>query len=69
LACVPCNSAKSDRLPERKFMDKLTSVNAARTLPPAVSALIIPAPDVYRLYDAAISVEWPGTWAPRPWST
>lgn len=64
LACMPCNSAKSDWLPERTFIDKLVALNARRELPPAVSAFVPPISELEQLFDAAISVEWPGFWAP-----
>jgi 5-methylcytosine-specific restriction endonuclease McrA len=67
LCCVRCNSAKSDWLPEKRFIDKLVHRNAhliAKSLPPGVSALADRA-DVIRLYDVAIATDWPRFWSPR----
>lgn len=65
LACAPCNSPKSDWLPDESFIAKLTERNRVRTyrsLPGIASALIDE--QVIRYYEAAISVEWPGFWKP-----
>ena len=67
LACMECNLAKSDRLPERQFMDRLVERNIARSH--RHSSVFSASPSIesgheYRLYDAAISVEWPGFWGP-----
>jgi hypothetical protein len=66
LSCAPCNAAKSDRLPERRFIEQLIVVNEQRskkTLPRGVSPLV-KGDDIVQLYEAAISVEWPRFWAP-----
>lgn len=67
LACMECNLAKSDRLPERVFMDRLVEWNIVRSH--RHSAVFSASPSIesgqeYRLYEAAISVEWPGFWCP-----
>ena len=67
LACLACNLAKSDRLPERKFIDRLVERNVMRSRrhSPVFSASpSIESGHEYRLYEAAISVEWPGYWGP-----
>ena len=66
LACRPCNTAKSDLLPDQRFIDKLIERNAARmrgkrrhefSLHPGGE-------EILRTYNAALSVEWPGSWSP-----
>lgn len=67
LACKDCNSAKSDLLPQERFLEKLVTVNEERQSqglsiyhgnPPA-------SPDeIFRLHASARSVEWPGLWSP-----
>lgn len=66
LACGRCNSAKSDLLPAENFIDKLIRRNAARSPHSGVASasMLLHGDDVMRLYNAAISVEWPGFWAP-----
>jgi len=61
LACNACNSAKSDWLPERAFIEKLLFRN--RELSRAGISLAIGEPEIERLYEAAISVEWPRSWS------
>lgn len=66
LTCAACNSAKSDWLPDRKFIDRLITANETRhkkRLPVGISPAI-DADEIYRLYDAAISLEWPRFWSP-----
>lgn len=67
LSCVPCNLSKSDRLPNRRFIDKLDALNEHR-LAVAPSAfrgsLPLTAGGLVQLYDAALSVEWPNSWVP-----
>ncbi|HEY1867711.1 MAG TPA: HNH endonuclease domain-containing protein [Candidatus Cybelea sp.] len=60
LACAKCNGAKSDLLPSRNFIDKLIDRN--RKLSTAGISLGISDVEITRLYEAAISVEWPGFW-------
>lgn len=60
LACAKCNGAKSDLLPSRNFIDKLIDRN--RKLSTAGISLGISDVEIKRLYEAAISVEWPGPW-------
>lgn len=67
LACRRCNSQKSDWLPEAHFVERLVKKNALR-MKAAVgrhASLLAEAGDVVRLYEAAISLEWPRFWAPR----
>lgn len=60
LACAKCNGAKSDLLPTRDFLDKLIERN--EKLSTAGISLGISDAEIKRLYEAAISVEWPGPW-------
>jgi hypothetical protein len=67
LACMQCNIAKSDRLPERRFIDRLVERNVIRSH--HHSSIFSASPSIqsgheYRLYEAAIGVEWPGFWKP-----
>lgn len=57
LACGKCNSGKSDSLPPRQFIEKLIHRN--KQLFNAGISLAINESEVTRLYEAAISVEWP----------
>lgn len=68
LACAPCNGSKSDRLPARPFMEKLVERNALQTRALVVSyaSPLIDGSKLFQLYDAAISLEWPGPWSPVP---
>jgi len=65
LACAPCNSAKSDWLPEERVIGELLARNRrqAEALRRHASFLITDG-EVERLYQAAISVEWPRFWSP-----
>jgi hypothetical protein len=62
LACSKCNSAKSDWLPDHAFIQKLLRRN--RGLSRSGISLAIGEPEIERLYEAAISVEWPRSWSP-----
>jgi hypothetical protein len=62
LACRKYNSAKSDWLPNHTFIEKLLIRN--RDLSHDGISLAIGEPEVERLYEAAISVEWPRSWSP-----
>jgi hypothetical protein len=66
LACSRCNSEKSDWLPAPELLTKLIERNQAQhdSLRSHVSFLVAP-PEIERLYEAAISVEWPHPWIPR----
>jgi hypothetical protein len=67
LACRSCNAAKSDWLPERSFIDKLSSSNRRREslgVRAYVGPPPIEPPSLLQLYDAALAVEWPGCWSP-----
>jgi 5-methylcytosine-specific restriction endonuclease McrA len=66
LCCTRCNSAKSDWLPDERFIEKLVQRNAGlakKALPSGISALVEPA-EVTRLYEVAIAADWPRFWAP-----
>jgi len=60
LACDTCNAGKSDWLPSDAFIKKLLLRN--RALSREGISLAIAEPEVERLYQAAISVEWPRFW-------
>jgi hypothetical protein len=67
LSCAPCNLAKSDSLPDRRYLAELVKTNARRsrvTLPPNIGSPLISADEIDRFYDAALSVEWPSGWTP-----
>ena len=67
LACAMCNSAKSDVLPRRDFLDKLAQTGMSRakiTLPPGFASPVLAPEEIDRYYDAALSVEWPSGWTP-----
>jgi hypothetical protein len=59
LACTTCNSRKSDWLPNHDYLERLIIRNRQ-----AFSARRLPISDeeIERLYQAAISVEWPRFW-------
>ena len=61
LACARCNAEKSDWLPADAFIHKLISRN--RTLFREGVSLAISESEIERLYQAAISVEWPRFWS------
>lgn len=61
LACGKCNAEKSDWLPADAFIHKLIVRN--RTLSREGVSLAISEPEIERLYQAAISVEWPRFWS------
>jgi hypothetical protein len=68
LSCAPCNMAKSDVLPARPFLSKLVALNERRSrlsLPPGLVSPLVPHDEIFRLYDAALAVEWPRDWSPR----
>jgi len=66
LACATCNGAKSDWLPSPEFVDRLVERNQlrARESLKGKTSLLFGAEDITRLYQAAISLEWPGFWRP-----
>ena len=66
LACSRCNASKSDWLPEPAYLDRLLERNRLRDneLRRHASFLITDG-EVERLYQVAISVEWPRFWKPR----
>lgn len=66
LCCVPCNSAKSDWLPAREYLERLIERNAViqkRELPSGIS-LHADLEQVPKLFEAAVAGEWPRFWAP-----
>ncbi len=66
LACVKCNSAKLDWLPQPEYIDLLIERNHRRGRGALrdKASLLFGADDITRLYQAAISLEWPGFWKP-----
>ncbi len=67
LACGGCNLGKSDRLPDRRFIERLESLNLRRLIkrPDFMhGSAPIPACGVLQLYEAARAVEWPNAWEP-----
>jgi len=67
LACATCNLAKSDVLPDRSFLEKLAERGMRRakfTLPSGFASPLLPADEIDRYFDAALSVEWPSGWSP-----
>ena len=67
IACPRCNRDKSDRLPHRRFVAKLDSLNERRLQ--RNSGFLrgmapIPAGGIAQLYEAARGVEWPNAWEP-----
>ncbi len=70
-ACARCNAQKSDWLPEAKYLDRLL-VRNARVLRARVGtkvSLLVGSDDAQGLYEAAVSVEWPGYWSPASKTT
>ena len=63
LACSKCNSAKSDWLPDSRLHSK-SLLRRNRDLSRSGISLAIGEPEIERLYEAAISVEWPRSWSP-----
>ena len=66
LSCASCNAAKSDHLPDRRFVEQLIATNERRhsnALPAGISPLM-DGSGIIQLYEAAISVEWPRFWRP-----
>ena len=61
LACSRCNAGKSDWLPSDAFIRKLALRN--RALSRQGISMAISEPEIERLYQAAISVEWPRFWS------
>ena len=62
LVCVSCNLGKSDILPARFFIDKLSALHVGRaklSLPSMAGSAFLQKNEVERYYDAALSVEWP----------
>jgi len=67
LSCASCNLAKSDVLPDVRYLDKLAAVavnRGKRTLPVGVGSPLITRDELDRYYSAALSVEWPSGWMP-----
>jgi hypothetical protein len=65
-ACRRCNAAKSDWLPERRFLEQLVerNVRQAKVKFNGRASPLLAGGDLPGLYDAAVSVEWPGFWSP-----
>lgn len=69
LACVSCQTAKADRLPDARFITKLAATNARRTRGILEKHRITPTlkmDHVAQHFAAAVANEWPGPWAPKP---
>ncbi len=67
LACDRCNLAKSDVLPHRDYLAKLTAHHVQRakaSMPSRIASPLLSADEVARYYDAALGVEWPAGWEP-----
>jgi 5-methylcytosine-specific restriction endonuclease McrA len=67
LSCASCNLAKSDVLPDSRYLDKLAAIavnRGKRTLPAGVGSPLVTRDELDRYYSAAISVEWPSGWMP-----
>ncbi len=66
LSCAICNSAKSDWLPESVFIERLVRRNqeVLREKLQNKASMLFGAEDIERLYQAAISLEWPRFWSP-----
>ncbi len=67
LACASCNLRKSDTLPDRSFLTKLSERGARRaklTLPSGFASPYLRPDEIDRFFDAALSVEWPSGWTP-----
>ena len=67
LACGRCNLSKSDRLPNRRFIDLLEALNEQRIsrMPDFMQGSIpLPPGGISQLYNAARAVEWPNAWEP-----
>jgi hypothetical protein len=67
VACERCNLAKSDVLPHRDYLMKLTANQIQRAkaaLPSRIASPLLAADEIARYYDAALGVEWPAGWEP-----
>jgi hypothetical protein len=67
ISCASCNLAKSDLLPDARYLDKLAAVavdRGKRTLPIGFGSPLITREELDRYYLAALSVEWPSGWMP-----
>ncbi len=66
VACRTCNAEKRDWLPRREYISKLLARNQALLLGDLKSkpALLSGYDDAERVYEAALSVEWPHFWSP-----
>ncbi len=67
LACERCNLEKSDVLPHRDYLTKLTTHNVQRAkvaIPSQIASMLSVEDAVDRYYDAALAVEWPAGWVP-----
>ena len=69
LACVSCQTAKADRLPDVRFITKLAATNARRTraiLEKHRTTPVVKTEFIVQYFAAAVANEWPGPWAPKP---
>jgi len=66
LACSGCNNSKSDWLPQPEYIERLVERNnlRARQALSDKASMLLGAGDITRLYQAAISLEWPAFWGP-----
>jgi hypothetical protein len=67
LTCIRCNLGKSDRLPNRRFIEQLDALNRRRlaVLPDFMrGSAPMPPSGIAQLYEAARAVEWPNAWQP-----
>lgn len=66
LSCGPCNNGKSDWLPDAAYIERLIRRNndALRRQLEGKASMLFGADDIERLYQAAISLEWPRFWSP-----
>ena len=67
VACERCNIAKSDVLPHRDYLIKLTANHIQRAkaaVPSGIASPLLAADEIARYYDAALGVEWPAGWQP-----
>jgi hypothetical protein len=67
LACERCNLGKSDVLPHRDYLTKLTTRHVQRakiSVPSSIASILLAPDEVERYYEAALGVEWPAGWVP-----
>ena len=64
LACRDCNARKSDKLPGEPYIEKLIRFNRVRAGASLLAQTRWHDDEVRRLYQAAVSLEWPAFWNP-----